>query len=197
MQKTKQNTLYALSLAASLALVPTLSFAEAADYQIDTKGMHASINFKIQHLGYSWLTGRFDKFSGQYHYDDQTLANSHIEVDINTKSVNTNHALRDKHLRAKHLLNTEAHPTAKFVSTQISGTNENLVVAGNFTLNGVTHPIEIKAHKIGEGNDPWGGHRSGFSGTTQIKLADYNITKNLGPASTEVFLELNIEGIKK
>jgi polyisoprenoid-binding protein YceI len=32
----------------------------AADYIVDYKGAHASINFKIKHLGYSWLTGRFD-----------------------------------------------------------------------------------------------------------------------------------------
>ena len=31
--------------------------AFAADYVIDTKGAHASVQFKIKHLGYSWLTG--------------------------------------------------------------------------------------------------------------------------------------------
>ena len=40
-------------LSAALALSP----AKAADYVIDTKGAHAFIQFKIKHLGYSWLLG--------------------------------------------------------------------------------------------------------------------------------------------
>ncbi|STV85545.1 Uncharacterised protein [Klebsiella michiganensis] len=31
--------------------------AVAADYKIDKEGQHAFINFKIKHLGYSWLYG--------------------------------------------------------------------------------------------------------------------------------------------
>jgi len=50
----------AVLLAASLALA---SSASAADYVIDTDRAHASINFRIKHLGFSWLTGRFNDFS--------------------------------------------------------------------------------------------------------------------------------------
>ena len=50
--------------------------------------------------------------------------------------------------------------------------------------------------KIGEGQDPWGGYRAGFAGTTSLKLADYGITYNLGPASTHVEMSLNIEGVR-
>ncbi len=31
--------------------------AVAADYKIDKEGQHAFVNFRIQHLGYSWLYG--------------------------------------------------------------------------------------------------------------------------------------------
>ena len=54
-----------------LLLVSALAFGfagsvQAADYVVDTQGAHASINFKVSHLGYSWLYGRFDKFSGKF-----------------------------------------------------------------------------------------------------------------------------------
>jgi polyisoprenoid-binding protein YceI len=39
-------------LTLALAAALSLSTANAADYVIDSKGAHASINFKIQHLGY-------------------------------------------------------------------------------------------------------------------------------------------------
>ena len=57
-------------LTLALAAALSLSTANAADYVIDSKGAHASINFKIQHLGYSWLTGRFNDFKGTFSYDD-------------------------------------------------------------------------------------------------------------------------------
>jgi polyisoprenoid-binding protein YceI len=191
---TKLSTLF---LSAALLSASTAAISAPVKYKIDTAGMHASINFKIQHLGYSWLTGRFNQFSGDYLYDAENLANSKINVKIKTKSVSTNHAERDKHLRSADFLNVSKFPESTFVSTAISGSDESMEVKGNFTLNGVTKPITIQASKIGEGKDPWGGYRSGFTGTAELKLADYNITKDLGPASANVLLELHLEGTKK
>lgn len=172
--------------------------ANAADYVLDIKGAHAFVNFKIKHLGYSWLTGRFNDFDGKFSYDPSNPAASQITVNIETKSIDSNHAERDKHLRGKDFLNVSKFPDSSFVSTKIEDLgNDKLKVMGNFTLHGVTKPIVIDAVKIGEGDDPWGGYRAGFSGTTRIALADYGITYNLGPASTYVDLELHIEGIKQ
>lgn len=191
----KKSTL-AISMAALLS-VSSVSSAKPVSYQVDTQGMHASINFKIQHLGYSWLTGRFESFKGDYVYDNESLANSKVMIEIDTKSVNSNHAERDKHLRSADFLNVSKFPTATFVSQSVSGTDESMVVKGNLTLNGVTKPLTLSVKKVGEGKDPWGSYRSGFVGTTELKLADFNITYNLGPASAKVYLELNIEGLRK
>ncbi len=170
----------------------------AADYVIDKKGMHASIQFKISHLGYSWLWGRFNDFDGSLSYDKEKPNASKIEVIINTKSVDTNHAERDKHLRGKGLLEVDKYPKAKFISTSFvknkDGTGK---LNGNFTLHGITKPITIDVNYIGEGKDPWGGYRVGFEGTSRIALADFNITKNLGPASKQLDLIFAIEAVKK
>ncbi|KXI27307.1 YceI family protein [Paraglaciecola hydrolytica] len=184
-------------LAASL--LSTLAFnSVAADYVIDTKGAHASINFKIQHLGYSWLTGRFNDFNGKFSYDAATPTTSKVNVTINTGSFDSNHADRDKHIKGEDFLHASKYPEAKFVSTKVEdlGTGK-LKIIGDFTLHGVTNSIVIEASKIGEGQDPWKGYRVGFAGTTRIALADYGITYNLGPASTYVELELQVEGIKQ
>ena len=45
--------------------------------------------------------------------------------------------------------------------------------------------------------DPWGGYRAGFSGTTSFKLKDFDINKDLGPASQEVELTLSVEGVRQ
>ena len=70
-------------------------------------------------------------------------------------------------------------------------------VTGDFTFNGVTKPLVIDARFIGEGDDPWGGYRAGFEGTASFKLADYDVSMDLGPASAVVELDLTIEGIRQ
>jgi len=159
----------------------------ADEYVIDNKGMHASIQFKISHLGYSWIWGRFNDFEGHFNYDKYNPETSNIEVIINTKSLDSNHAKRDKHLRGDEFLDVEKYPQSKFVSTSFTMNEDGTgVLKGNFTLHGITKPITINVKYIGEGDDPWDGYRVGFEGSTRIALADYGITKDLGPASAEL-----------
>lgn len=191
MKRLFSGLLFAASLAAA-------GPAFAADYVIDTKGAHASINFRIKHLGFSWLTGRFDTFSGTVSYDDKNVAASKVAVEIDTASVNSNHAERDKHLRSPDFLDTAKFPKASFVSTAVTPKDGGkATIAGNLTLHGVTKPVTIEAEVIGGGADPWGGNRQGFMGTTKLVLADFGIVKDLGPASKEVELTLHIEGVRQ
>jgi len=185
--------------AAVLLAVTTLASANAAEtYMIDTKGQHAFVDFRIKHLGYSWLHGRFNDFSGAFVVDRDNPANARVEVEIDTASVDTNHAERDKHLRSKDFLNVDAHPKARFVSTSVEPAGDGKgVIKGDLTLNGVTKPIEIAVEEIGHGPDPWGGYRAGFLGTTTLKLADFAIDYDLGPASRTVELTLSIEGVRQ
>lgn len=170
----------------------------AADYAIDKEGQHAFINFKTGHMGFSMLHGRFNDFDGSFSWDAENPENSKVNVTINTASVDSNHAERDKHLRTADFLNVDKHPQATFASTSVEVTGENTAkVTGDFTFNGVTKPVVIDAVFIGEGEDPWGGYRAGFEGTTSIKLADYNVSMDLGPASAVVELDLTIEGIRQ
>lgn len=187
-----------LVLTSALAVSLFLPTVNAADYIIDTKGAHASINFKVQHLGYSWLTGRFDKFDGNFSYDASNISASKIEVNIDTTSVNSNHSERDKHLKSDDFLDVRAFANAKFVSDSVTDKgNGKLAITGTLTLHGISKTIIIDAQTIGEGKDPWGGYRVGFSGTTNIALTDFTIKMNLGPASNNVQLNLYIEGIKQ
>ena len=172
--------------------------AQAADYQIDKQGQHASVNFKISHLGYSWIYGRFNDFEGTFSWDADKPEASAINVTVNTESVDTNHAERDKHIRSEDFLNVAENATATFTSTGVEVTGDNSAkVSGDLTLNGVTKPVVLDANFIGEGDDPWGGYRAGFDATTTLKLADFGIDYNLGPASETVELIITVEGVRQ
>ncbi|MGI3129480.1 YceI family protein [Halopseudomonas pachastrellae] len=180
------------------SLMMAAGLAQAADYQIDKRGQHASVNFKISHLGYSWIYGRFNDFDGTFSWDADKPEASSINVTVNTESVDTNHAERDKHIRGEDFLNVEENGTATFASTGIEVTGDSSAkVTGNLTLNGVTKPVVLDANFIGEGEDPWGGYRAGFDATTTLKLADFGIDYNLGPASETVELIITVEGVRQ
>ena len=190
-----KKTLVALALGGALMGAGQVM---AADYAIDKQGQHAFVNFKISHLGYSWLYGTFKDFDGTFSYDAANPEASKVNVTLKTASVDTNHAERDKHLRSADFLNVSKHDTATFESTSVKSTGEGTAdVTGNLTLNGVTKPVVIAAKFIGEGQDPWGGYRAGFEGTTTLKLKDFDISMDLGPASESVELIISIEGIRK
>ncbi len=188
-----------LSAAAITASVSSVA-ASAAEYVVDVKGAHAFVNFKIQHLGYSWLTGRFNTFDGEFSYDADSPEKSKINIRIDTTSIDSNHAERDKHLKGKDFLNVKKHPEAAFSSTRFvpdASEKSKGTLEGTLTLNGVTRNISFPVKLIGEGRDPWGNYRAGFEGSTSLKLTDYGISYNLGPASQSVQLDLLVEGIRK
>ncbi|WP_151671786.1 YceI family protein [Nitrincola schmidtii] len=186
--------LYGLMLAGALASTSVI----AADYVIDTQGAHASINFRIDHLGVSYVVGRFNEFEGRFHYDADNLDATTVEVDINVASVDSNHAERDRHIRSGDYLDVSRFADARFVSTAYTDQGDGKgVLEGDLTLYGQTLPISIDVEKVGEGQDPWGGYRAGFTGTTVLNLPDFGMNFNLGPRAEQVHLDLVIEGIRQ
>jgi len=193
-----KRSLTTAALAAAIATPVALpSSAQAAEYVLDTEGQHAFIEWRIQHLGYSWLYGRFNDFDGSFEYEDGQIEDASVEVTIDMASLDSNHAERDKHLREKDFFYVKEYPQATFKSTGIESTDDGFVITGDLTMRGVTREIEIEAEKVGEGEDPWGGYRAGFLGTTTLTLKDFGIDYDLGPASTAAEVTLSVEGIRQ
>ena len=189
-----KRTLGAALVAAGLAF--SGAAAQAADYSIDSA--HSFVQFKISHVGVSWMIGTFEQVSGSFTYDSEAGPEGQsITVEIDTASVDTNHAERDKHLRSADFLDVDEFPTATFVSTGYEGDAEGGVMTGDLTLHGVTMPIAIAVKRVGEGKDPWGGYRAGFEGSVTIARKDYGMGYNLGPAAESMELSLFIEGVRK
>jgi len=169
--------------------------AWAADYTIDAS--HTFIQFRISHLGYSVVAGRFDDFSGEFSWDKESPGASAINVKIKTASIDTNWAERDKHIRGEDFLDVEKFPEAVFQSTKLTGDAAGGKLEGTLTLHGVTKPITLTVEAIGEGDDPWGGYRAGFKATTTIDRSDFGVSYDLGPTANKMEFTLLIEGIRK
>ncbi len=195
MHRIKTGLLYLL-VAAAFFVVPHAALS--ADYVIDSKNAHAYIQFKISHLGFSYVMGRFNRFEGGFTYDPLDPAASKVRVTVDVSSIDTNNPERNKHLRSKKFFDVKKYPEATFVSTSYEPTGKRTaLLRGKLTLHGVTRPIVIKVKELGAGKDPWGGYRRGFEGRVVISLKDYNINTDLGPTAREVEIFLSLEGIRQ
>ncbi|WP_085709103.1 MULTISPECIES: YceI family protein [unclassified Pseudomonas] len=193
-----KKTLAALAIGSAVLSANVM----AADYTVDKQGQHAFVDFKISHLGYSYITGTFKDIDGTFSFDAAKPEDSKIEFNVNTASVFTNNAERDKHISSKDFLKVADFPKATFKSTSVKTTGKNADgkvtadVTGDLTIAGVTKPVVVKATFLGEGKDPWGGYRAGFEGTTSIKRSDFGKMMDLGPQSDAVDLYVTFEGVK-
>jgi len=182
----------AIGISLSLTL-PVL--VQAASYTIDPS--HSFVKFETSHLGVSKLSGRFNKIVGKLMFDPAAGDGSQsVEVSIDTNSLDTNWADRDKHLRSGDFFNVEKFTNATFKSTKFSGDASGGTLTGTLTFLGVSKNIEFPITKIGEGKDPWGGYRVGFEGIYKMTRKDFGMDFNLGPAAEFVDVTLQIEAIK-
>ena len=185
--------LIALLFANTLALPAQ---AEIQTYKLDNT--HSFANWEIRHV-VARTSGTFHDVQGKVVLDTDDIAKSTVEATISIYSLNSSHLKRDVHVLTDDYLGARDYPEMKFVSTKMSpATPEKGTVTGNLTLHGTTKPVTLDYQILGLGKDPWGGMRIGFKATTQIKRADFGISKGLpyGPVGNEVDITLLVEGIR-
>lgn len=142
--------------------------------------VHSHVGFSVRHLMISKVNGQFKKWTGTMETDEADPSASHVEVEIDTASIDTQEAQRDEHLRSADFLDSANHPKMTFQSTSVSKTGDNeFKVAGNLTIRGVTRPVVLETEYSGRQKDPWGGERAGFSAKTAIDRKDFGLTFNM------------------
>lgn len=148
----------------------------AGTYVIDPS--HSEVSFTVRHAGIAKVRGTFTEFSGQIEVAEE-LSASRTSVEIAASSIETGDKTRDTHLRSADFFDAEKRPTWTFVSNEVRGTGDDLVLAGELTINGVTRPVELDVEYNGSAVDPWGNPRVGFSGVTEVSRKDFGLTWNV------------------
>ncbi len=165
---------------------------------------HSEVGFKIKHLVISNASGKFTSFEGTVDADKDDFSDAKINFSADIKSMHTGNEQRDGHLLSPDFFDAEKFPKLTFVSTAltpISGSDYKLT--GNFTLHGVTKPIELDVDFGGVQKDLYGQTVAGFEITGKIKRADFGlswgaVTEAGGLVLGEdVKLHINAEVIKK
>ena len=193
-----RNLFLSATAVAMLGTGPALADEPSGTYAFDREGQHQFIQFRISHLGFSTLYGRFNDFDGSFEYDADNPSESSVSVTVDTSSVDTNHSERDKHLRGDDFLHVSKYPEATFESTSVEMHGEDTAtVTGDLTLHGVTREVALEMEMIKHGEDPWGDYRMGFEGKTTLNLENFGIDYDLGPEAETVTLMLSVEGVRQ
>src|SRR5436190_20751652 len=81
--------------------------AQAGHYDLDLD--HSSVGFTVRHLVISKVKGKFSKFAGAFDYDAAKPDASKVTVTLQSASIDTGVAGRDKHLRSPDFFDVAKH----------------------------------------------------------------------------------------
>ncbi len=193
--------------AAAASAVASASTAKvpAGDYSLDKA--HASLVFKVSHLGFSSFTARFTRFDAKLRFDPARPALSSVEATIDPRSISADNAAAGflESLQGEEWLDAAKFGAITFRTTRVSAMSaRQLRVTGDFALHGVTRPLTLDVTF----NGGYAGHpmdpnaRIGFSGHGKLKRSDFGIAFGIpAPGSTmgvgdevEVVLEAEFTG---
>ncbi|MCP4330258.1 MAG: polyisoprenoid-binding protein [Alphaproteobacteria bacterium] len=185
--------------AALIGAVNLPASASAADnYQFDPA--HSFVYFKINHLGWSDLMGRFNGVEGALVLDEENPGNSSVEVVIDASSVDTNHEARDKHLRSPDFFNAEEFPEITFKSTNIERIDDTTGrMTGDLTLLGVTKPVTFDFKWGQPSPNPFNekATHTGFSAELDVKRSEWGMDKFIPGIGEDATLFIGAEAIKQ
>ncbi len=163
-----------------LSLLSAASFAAHAQsltYTIDKA--HSEAGFSIQHMAISNVHGHFGNISGKIVLDDKEVAKSAVDATIDVTTVDTGVTQRDTHLKSADFFDSAKYPTMTFKSTSVRKSGDDLEVAGDLTLHGVTKPVtlHVTTSKEQTGMDGKSLAR-GFEATTTLHRQDFGLVWN-------------------
>jgi polyisoprenoid-binding protein YceI len=149
-----------------------------ATYQIDPQ--HTGAHFKVRHMMISNVKGEFTRVTGSAEFDPAKPDAAHVEVVIDTTSINTREPQRDGHLKSADFLDVEKYPEITFRSSSVVPAGDNSYeVVGDLTIHGVTRPVALHVESVTkEIKDPWGFLRLGASAHTKIERKDFGLVWN-------------------
>jgi polyisoprenoid-binding protein YceI len=141
--------------------------------------VHSSVDFSVRHMMIANVKGTFNSFNATIEADPKDLTTANIEFSVETSSVDTRNKDRDGHLVSADFFDAENYPTMTFKATSFEKTDDGEYnVSGDFTLHGITKQETFTVTFEGQGKDPWGNEKVGFSAEGSINRSDYGLVWN-------------------
>lgn len=185
-------------LATALVALPFSVLHAAETFTIDPT--HTYPHFKIDHLGFSTMQGRFNKSSGTLTLDKANKTGS-VSIVIDATSVDTGMAKRDDHLRSPDFLNAAEFPEITYHSDKVViNADDTATVDGKLTIMGTSKAVRLQVSRIHCGLHPMDPKKKkyvcGFDATANIKRSDFGMNYALPAIGDDMALSFEVEAIR-
>ncbi len=173
----------------------------AGTYALDKA--HASVTWRVNHLGFSMYTARFTDFDATITLDPAQPTRSSVVVTINPNSVRTDFPAPERinfdQKISQEILRSKEHPEIRFRSTRLEATGPTTGrMTGDLTFLGVTRPVTLDVRLNGAGPNPFNQTATlGFSATGAIRRSEFGSTDYAPGIGDEVQLMIEAEFQKK
>lgn len=147
----------------------------AGEWALDRE--HASVTWRVRHLGLSWYTARFDEMNARLSFDPARPEASELTAVIEAASVSTGDTDFDETLRSAAWFDASRHPQILFRSTRIEVTGETTGrIHGELTLKGATRAAVLETEFYGGLFNLLEGRRAvGFGADLVIDRSDFGV----------------------
>ncbi|HEU4388548.1 MAG TPA: YceI family protein [Blastocatellia bacterium] len=148
---------------------------------------HTAAEFCARHMMVTNVRGHFKDVHGTVNFDPGNPAQGQVEVVIDARKIWSGEPARDEHLRSADFLDVKNFPEIRFYGDQIAVIGESdYRVTGNLTIRGITGPVTLEVHYLGQWQTPWWEDgvdkgpktRAGFIAKTTINRQDFGVSWN-------------------
>ena len=189
----------ARATAACAIAITAAAQAEPVRYELDPE--HISMGFLVDHIGYAKVLGMFRAARGSYSFDEASATLSDVRIEVDTRSVFSNHVKRDQHLKSADFLNTAEFPRMVFTAAGAKRTGErSFEIAGQLELLGRSQPLTLQATWNKSAASPIAStYVMGVSARGTFKRSSYGMSYGVenGWVGDEVPLIIEFEAIRK
>ena len=167
----------------------------AGQYVLDPN--HASLIWKLNHLGFSTFIGSFNDFEASLDFDPEDIENASLEVVISTASLDVDIPEFEEELRGDNWFDVGVFPQAVYRTTSFleSIDEDTFLFAGDLTLLGTTAPVNLEVNFHGGGrNFLTRSYTVGVSGSAKFNRSDFGLDRftSFG-VGDEIDLEIHVE----
>ena len=171
-------------------IVPKATDAPAGAYKLDKA--HASLTFKVDHIGFSDYTGSFQRFDADLHFDPANPSAMAVvgTVDLASLTIPAPPEGFLAELLSAPWLGADAHPEAVFRSTRATLVDEDTArVEGELEFRAMKAPVEMIVDFNGgyAGFPPYDPNaRIGFSARGTLSRSAFGMTTALPPEGSSM-----------
>lgn len=141
---------------------------------------HSNIQFEIEYLGISHVTGEFHDYDGTVIMTGDDFEDAKIDFWINAKSIDTDLEMRDADLQSVKYLDSGTYPKMMFKSTSMKKLSDDTYkLIGDLTIHGVTKSVTLDVKYGGTIVDFYQNTKVGFRITGTIDRTDFGMTTNM------------------